>query len=118
MLVQCQFLAKHSFESILPIAANLFLYSPSSSLPRRGADTFFGSCFTLRENSSQASKGVGDREEGKKGEGLGREGKLPFILPFFALFPSFPPPPPLFAPATQAKKIAICAPPRLPFLIL
>ena len=50
-------------------------------------------------------------EEGKKGEGLGREGRLPFIFPSFALFLSFLPPPPLFAPATQAKKIAICAPP-------
>ena len=58
-----------------------------------------------------------DREEGKKREGLGKEGKLPFLFLSFALF-SLPPPPPVFAPATLAKKIAICAPPRLPFLIL
>ena len=58
-----------------------------------------------------------DREEGKKREGLEREGKLPFLFPSFALL-SLSSPPPLFAPATQAKKIAVCAPPRLPFLIL
>ena len=57
-----------------------------------------------------------DREEEKKREVLGKEGKLPFLFSFFALF-SLPTPPPLFAPATQSKKIAICAPPRLPFLI-
>ena len=44
------------------------------------------------------SKGVGDREEGKKGEGLGREGGdgARFLLPFGAFLP------PLFMPATQA----------------
>ena len=45
---------------------------------------------------SRHQTGVGDREEGKKGGGLGRES-------FRAFLP--PPPPPLFAPATQATKL-------------
>ena len=48
----------------------------------------------------RGSTGLGDREEGKKGGGLEREGKGPF--PSFAPF-SLLPPPPLFAPATQAN---------------
>ena len=45
---------------------------------------------------SRHQTGVGDREEGKKGGGLGRES-------FRAYLP--PPPPPLFAPAMQATKL-------------
>ena len=41
-------------------------------------------------------EGVGDREEGKKGRGRGRGD--PSLFPFY-----LPPPPPLFAPAKQAK---------------
>ena len=49
------------------------------------------------------SKGVGDREEEKKGGGLGREGGdgAPFLFPFCA-FLSLPSPPPFFMPTTQA----------------
>ena len=45
-------------------------------------------------------RGRGYREEGKKGGGLGRKGRAPFPFPFRAFLPH--PPPPLFAPATQA----------------
>ena len=50
----------------------------------------------------QMSKGVGDREEGKKGGGLGREGGdgAPFLFPFGAFLP--PLSPPFFMPTTQA----------------
>ena len=40
----------------------------------------------------RGSTGVGDREEGKKGGGLGREGKGPFPFPLFRAF--LPPPSP------------------------
>ena len=41
----------------------------------------------------QMSKGVGDREEGKKGGGLGREGGngAPFLFPFGAFLPPLSP---------------------------
>lgn len=42
------------------------------------------------------SKRVGDWEEGKKGGGLGREGKIFFPFALFSHFPS------LIAPATQS----------------
>ena len=50
----------------------------------------------------QMSKGVGDREEGKKGGGLGREGGdgAPFLFPFGAFLPRLSPP--FFMPTTQA----------------
>ena len=51
----------------------------------------------------QASKRVGDWEEGKREGELGREGKTPLPIPFHALF--LPPFPPLFAPATQVNCI-------------
>ena len=49
---------------------------------------------------SRRRKGVGEvARKGKRG-GLGREGKAPLPFP---LFRAFLPPPPVFAPATQAR---------------
>ena len=54
------------------------------------------------KGSSLRSRRVGESEEGKGGDWKEREKVRESLFPF-ALF-SLPPPPPLFAPATQAVK--------------
>ena len=49
-LVQCQFLVKHSFFKAFCQSQQTSSCIPHSS-DLRGADAFFGSCFTRRENS-------------------------------------------------------------------
>ena len=74
--------------AVLMLLKRLSVHNMKTS--REDYDTSAGER-TIDQPAQQAPKGVGDREEGKMGRGIGeRERRLPSLFPF-----SLPPPPPL-----------------------